>query len=187
MTPETAKKLCILAHTGQWRKPTKAKSFVGLPNSIITVLQQGDLKGYEHNGKRYSYQHGNVLTLLIQEPYHTHPIAVADMLLTDDEKIVAYLHEVIENTQTEIIRKGTHHWLVLNNVRYRIKENIYYALQCVSKRPEETYTEYIKDLSENQLACKIKITSMFHNMSTNISDKEKANYIKYIPILLAQI
>ena len=191
LTPETAKELCILAHAGQWSKPTKASTLIGLPNSVITLLQQKELDGYEHNGKRYLYQNGNVLTLLVQEPYHTHPIAVADMLSTDDEKIVAYLHDVIECTDWQLFPfDGL--WLQhpkdkMN--RIPLPKNIYIALHKLTKWKIDgkSYSEYIKGLSDNRLATKIKIADMFHNMSTSTSDKQKAKYIKYIHILLAQI
>lgn len=178
LTPETAKELCILVHAGQWRIP-----------ETVQTDSWDCYKNKEHfiheNGNKIAWCNGD--KFLVYEPYHTHPIAVADMLDTDDEKIVAYLHDVIEDTLTDIIKVETHYYIVFENVYYPIKQNVYHALNCMSKIKGESYSQYINDLASNKLATKVKIADMFHNMSTSSSDKQKAKYIKYMPILLKSL
>ena len=175
MTPELAKQICINAHKGQWRKPTTFK-----------IPEQGTLEGINkyiapkllncnytvHKGNKYSYNADNILQ--VQQPYVNHPIAVADMLSTDKEKILAYLHDVIEDTSItfdDLLFAGA------NN-------NCLEALMLLTHVINEDYKHYIQKICTNKLATKVKLADMFHNMSTSTSEKQKAKYLKYMPILL---
>lgn len=181
MTPEQAKQLCIEAHKGQWRGPSL------LPNKKVYVLKDCPNFGVDGffinpEGNRVSYVAENGWKE--QKPYHTHPIAVANMITTDEEKIVAYLHDVIEDTSAILIDGLHYYYIYFNNIEYEIKKNIYTALRLLTKLPNQSYEEYIKNLSDNRLATKVKLADMFHNMSTSTSEKQKAKYLKHIPILL---
>ena len=178
MTPELAKQICINAHKGQWRKPTTFKipeqgTLEGINKYIAPNLLNCNYTVYK--GNKYSYNADNILQ--VQQPYVNHPIAVADMLSTDKEKILAYLHDVIEDTNItydELYKLG------LNEC----DDDVLNALKLLTKQPQQEYSLYIFNISCCRLARKVKIADMFHNMSTSTSEKQKARYLKYIPILL---
>ena len=168
MTPELAKQICINAHKGQWRKPTKIKT-----DSWDCYKQKVEF--IHENGNKIVWC--NADTFLVYEPYSNHPITVADMLSTDKEKILAYLHDVIEDTNItydELYKLG------LNEC----DDDVLNALKLLTKQPQQEYSLYIFNISCCRLARKVKIADMFHNLSTAPSEKQKAKYLKYMPILL---
>ena len=87
-------------------------------------------------------------------PYVSHPIYVAGKMKTNDEIIVALLHDVIEDTDLTLdylIEEG-------------YPDNIIKAIDAITRRPEEDYGHYIKRVKENPLAKCIKIEDLKHNM-----------------------
>lgn len=171
MTPELAKQICINAHKGQWRKPITIKT-----DSWDYYKQKEEM--IHENGNKIIWC--NADTFLVYEPYSNHPIAVADMLNTDNEKILAYLHDVIEDTN---ITYNELYALGLNEC----DDNVRKALKLLTKQSKQEYSLYILNISCCRLASKVKIADMFHNMSTSTSEKQKTKYLKYIPILLNKL
>lgn len=165
MTPELAKQICINAYKGQWRKPTKIKT-----DSWDCYKQKVEF--IHENGNKIVWC--NADTFLVYEPYSNHPIAVADMLNTDNEKILAYLHDIIEDTSI------TFDDLLFAGANNSCLE----ALMLLTHVINEDYKHYIQKICINKLATKVKIADMFHNMSTSTSEKQKDKYLKYMPILL---
>lgn len=87
-------------------------------------------------------------------PYFEHVCAVADGVDTEDEKVVAYLHDVIEDTVFRL-----EELIVLG-----IPEDLLVAIVLLTKTPtvpEQTYYEMIKD---NELARVVKLSDLRHNM-----------------------
>ena len=87
-------------------------------------------------------------------PYIQHPIRVALNCLTDDEKIVALLHDVIEDTSVtveELINEG-------------FNQNIIDAIISLTKRNGEDYMTFIRRVSSNELATLVKIQDLTDNM-----------------------
>lgn len=191
MTPELAKQICINAHKGQWRKPATIKT-----DSWDCYKQQVEF--IHENGNKIVWC--NADTFLVYEPYSNHPIAVADMLSTDEEKILAYLHDVIEDCPDWHLLKEPDYskfYLVNKNKEsILLTFRIYWALHLLSHPKNMPYIDYIKQLTSanmisglrnteiNKLATKVKLADMFHNMSTSTSEKQKAKYLKYMPVLL---
>lgn len=88
-----------------------------------------------------------------KEPYILHPLAVMGMMDTHEEKIVAVLHDVIEDTNVTIMDltfKG-------------FGGNIMSAIEAITKRDTETYFEYIHRVKKNPLATKVKLADLKHN------------------------
>ena len=86
--------------------------------------------------------------------YITHPQFVAGHVKTRDEKCVAWLHDVVEDTDVtleDLLRKG-------------IPENIVNAVDAITKREGEEYDDYLKRVAENELALNVKLADMTHNM-----------------------
>jgi len=87
-------------------------------------------------------------------PYILHPLAVMTRMKTEDEKIVAVLHDIVEDT--EVTFRG-------------LKENgfqghIIGAVDSLTRREDETYKEFIERASKNELARKVKIADIRENM-----------------------
>lgn len=99
--------------------------------------------------------------------YINHPIHVADSLNTEDEKIVAYLHDVVEDssmTIEDLSREG-------------FSETIIQAIAAITKRKHESYERYIKRIANNPLARKVKIADLRHNSDLTRLKKITANDI----------
>lgn len=92
-------------------------------------------------------------------PYTEHLIYVMQNVETTEEKVVALLHDIMEDTditEKEILGFGI--------------QNVYVdAVKILTKKSCESYDEYIKRIieSENQLAINVKIADLEHNMNLN--------------------
>ncbi len=80
-------------------------------------------------------------------PYILHPVRVALHCQTEDEKIVALLHDVVEDTSI------TFEDLKTEGLDDRLLE----ALKCLTKEEGEDYKAFIERVSTNRLATKVKI------------------------------
>ena len=207
MTVNETKALCIKAHEGQFRRKRlvteveleknwdeiKQLRFSESPKAIL-IAKNGNVYSKHTNGD-----------YLVKEPYHIHPIAIADMMGTDEEKIVAYLHDVCEDCAGYGLGFGkvenfSSFWIITpgihNDRKVSITYDIYCALSLLVHEKDRSYNKYIKDITQrqfvpnvinykpNKLALKVKIADMFHNMSCSSSEKQKAKYLQALPILL---
>jgi len=91
-------------------------------------------------------------------PYILHPIAVMSRVGTMEEKIVAILHDIVEDTQ-----------MTLDELRadpVGFTDEIIDAVDAISRRgKEESTDQYYKRLLTNKLAIIVKIADLEHNMS----------------------
>jgi len=89
-------------------------------------------------------------------PYILHPIRVALHCNTEDERIVALLHDVIEDTPTtlEDLKAEGFNCEILD------------ALKHLTKMEGEDYSTFIKRVSTNRLATQVKIQDLKDNMDT---------------------
>lgn len=111
------------------------------------------------------------------KPYILHPIAVAKIVETEEEKTVALLHDVIEDTP-----------VTLGELRENgFPESVVAAVDVLTKRPGVDYGDYIQWVKHNPLALAVKIADMMHNMDLsripNPTDKDYARIEKYKRIL----
>lgn len=89
-------------------------------------------------------------------PYIIHPTAVAAKFDTQTFKIVAILHDIIEDT-----------YLTPNDlIQLNYSDEIIYALIAITKKPNEPYLEYILRVQVNPIATAVKIQDIRHNLST---------------------
>lgn len=90
------------------------------------------------------------------EPYIFHPLAVMlnPGIKTDEERIVAVLHDVLEDTPTSVYELNA-----------RFPQGIIAAVVALTRSKSETYKEYLVRVKRNQLATKIKIADIAHNLS----------------------
>jgi len=87
-------------------------------------------------------------------PYILHPLRVMLRMGSDIEMMVAVLHDVLEDTQYTL--------LDLQQAGY--PEEVLEALDCLTRRENETYEEFIERVKTNPLARKVKIADLEDNM-----------------------
>ena len=106
------------------------------------------------------------------EPYILHPLRMMFQLDTSEEKIVAVLHDTIEKTDVD-----------LNYLKDTgFSEQILFAVDSLSRRPDEDYDYYIQRVSKNKLATKVKVIDLHDNISSLGHEPKKMNsnnYLKY--------
>jgi (p)ppGpp synthase/HD superfamily hydrolase len=113
--------------------------------SIDIILKKAEELAYKyHNGqKRWD-----------GSPYINHPVRVANSLISEHKKIVALLHDVIEDTYVtadDLIKEG-------------IPANLVKTVQDLSRQPEESYLDFILRLSMNSLAVDVKLADLEDNL-----------------------
>ena len=87
------------------------------------------------------------------EEYWKHPAAVAELCKTDDEKIVAYLHDVVEDTPVTI-----------DAIESMFGPDIAEAVSYITHPKGLPYMEQIKRLAVNDIAREVKKADLTHNM-----------------------
>lgn len=106
----------------------------------------------------------------IGQPYILHPLRVMNRMSTDDERIVAVLHDVLEDTDCRVID-------LFND---GFPDYIIKAINYLTRREDETYANYIDRVKRNQLATKVKIVDLMDNLSRiyNLPEKERESIRK---------
>ena len=87
------------------------------------------------------------------KPYIEHLAFVVSMMNTDEEIIVAWLHDVMEDTCI-----SAEYLSAIFSLR------IMTALKDLTHADNESYDEYIKRMSLNPLAVNVKKADLIHNM-----------------------
>ena len=106
-------------------------------------------------------------------PYILHPKRVMEKCETTEEKIVAMLHDVMEDTDytADDLRKEG------------FSEEIITALFCLTHQEGEGYMEYIERICENSLAVRVKYADLQDNMNLSripdLTEKDLARLEKY--------
>lgn len=98
--------------------------------------------------------------------YILHPMTVASYMDTDTEKAIAYLHDVLEDTDVTV-----------DALREIFRNEIVDTLITLTHRKDESYFEYIQRVSTSKLAKKIKVADLLHNLDiTRIKEPTKQDY-----------
>jgi (p)ppGpp synthase/HD superfamily hydrolase len=87
-------------------------------------------------------------------PYALHPIRLSLSLGSEEQKIVALLHDVVEDTD----------WTFDDLEREGFSENIMGALRLLTHTDGSPYDEYIERLASNPLAKAVKKSDLTDNM-----------------------
>ncbi len=87
-------------------------------------------------------------------PYILHPIRVMGRVRTETEKMVAILHDVVEDTG-----------VTLEDLREKgFPSEVIAGVDAVSRRPSESYEAFIERLKPNPIARRVKIADIEDNM-----------------------
>lgn len=101
------------------------------------------------------------------QPYINHPLAVAASVQQIDEKIVALLHDVIEDsyiTSKDLLKNG-------------FDDRIVRAVSLLTKVRGKEYGAYLEELKKDLLAKSVKIADLKHNSDINrIPDPTEADF-----------
>lgn len=87
-------------------------------------------------------------------PYILHPKTVAEALELTEHKIIAYLHDVCEDTP-----------ITPDDLRSMgFSERIVVAIDTLTRRNGQSYEEYIENIRKNEDARLVKLADLRHNM-----------------------
>lgn len=87
-------------------------------------------------------------------PYILHPMRLMMKGVSEEEMIIAVLHDVVEDTD----------WTFEGLKAEGFSQNIIEALDCLTRRDDETYDAYIERSAANKLARNIKLADLEDNM-----------------------
>jgi|SaaInl7_135m_RNA_FD_contig_31_2431307_length_741_multi_3_in_0_out_0_2 (p)ppGpp synthase/HD superfamily hydrolase len=93
--------------------------------------------------------------------YITHPIGVAEMVKADEEKQVALLHDVLEDTEVT----GSQLYM------HGFSTNVLAAVTAITHLKEDSYQQYLEKVKKDKIATTVKIA----DINYNLADLEK-NY-----------
>ncbi len=108
------------------------------------------------------------------QPYIGHPRRVMARVETEDEKIVAILHDVVEDTS----------WTFAQLAEAGFPPHIIAALDCVTKRDGEDYSAFVERSASNPIALRVKLADLEDNMDvrrlTEVTEKDRQRLNKYL-------
>jgi (p)ppGpp synthase/HD superfamily hydrolase len=92
-------------------------------------------------------------------PYIHHPMFVMSQVKTDIQRIVAVLHDVVEDTIA-----------TLDEVRFRFGDEVADAVDALTRRKNESYFAFIRRVKLNRDAKHVKFHDIKHNMDLSRID-----------------
>lgn len=106
-------------------------------------------------------------------PYILHPLRMMAQLHSEAERIVAVLHDLIEDTD----------WTLDQLCAEGFSDDVLAAIDCLTKRDDESYDAFIERASRNELARRVKLADLEDNMDlrriAEVSDKDLERLRKY--------
>ena len=107
------------------------------------------------------------------EAYILHPLRLMARAKTDDERIVALLHDVVEDTD----------WTLESLAAEGFPPHIVDAIGCLTSRDGEHYDEFISRVLTSPLAARVKLLDIEDNMDMTrlsmLAEKDLARLQKY--------
>ena len=106
-------------------------------------------------------------------PYVNHPLHLAEQMDTEDEIVVALLHDVMEDTSftAEDLRA------------IGVSDTAMEALLQLTHDDAVPYMDYVRNLKDNPLARKVKLADLRHNSQITrldeITERDRARVRKY--------
>ena len=108
------------------------------------------------------------------EPYVFHPIRMMLRADKESEKIVALLHDVVEDSPTTLMD--------LRNMGFQ--EKFIRSVDALTKREHESYDQFIRRASTDTVARKVKILDLEDNMNLlrlkEFTDKDSERMKRYL-------
>ena len=89
-------------------------------------------------------------------PYIFHPMHLAEQMDTEEECIVAILHDVVEDTV-----------ITFNQLEEDFSGRVIEALKLLTHDKSVPYDDYIINLKDNPIAKKVKLADLKHNSDSS--------------------
>lgn len=149
----------------QYEELTEAEFYLELSKQLAKVYHKGQV-----DKAGVDYFTGHIST-------------VVNGVNTDEEKTVAYLHDIIEDTKLtkeDLLHLG-------------FSENVVNAVVALTKNKKVKYEEYLKGVKQNELAKVVKLSDLSNNMDlsrlneiTEVDEKRLEKYKKAFKYLSEQ-
>jgi (p)ppGpp synthase/HD superfamily hydrolase len=100
------------------------------------------------------------------EPYILHPLRLLINAKSNDERIIAVLHDVIEKSNIslgDLKNKG-------------FNQDIISSIDSLSRRRSESYIDYIGRLMQNKTSVKIKLLDLADNIKIHSENNDNGIY-----------
>lgn len=85
--------------------------------------------------------------------YIQHPLYVASQVKTEQEKAVALLHDVLEDSDIT----------AADLLAYGLSNEVVAAVQTLTKKKGQSYQDYLEKVKSNNLARVVKLADLKHN------------------------
>lgn len=120
----------------------------------------------------YEAHHGQVDKSGV--PYIFHPFHLAEQMDTEEECIVALLHDTVEDTSVTIEQLEEEGF----------SSNVIRAIKLLTHDKSVDYLEYVTNLKDNPIARKVKLADLRHNSDPtrvikNPTEKDRLRQEKY--------
>lgn len=107
------------------------------------------------------------------QPYILHPLRLMLKFQNENERVVAVLHDVVEDSN-----------VTLDELRQQgFSEMVVTAIDLLSKKTGESYEDFIVRLSSNQLAKRVKVEDIKDNLDVSrlnsLEDNDLQRIAKY--------
>lgn len=94
-------------------------------------------------------------------PYINHPLHIAEEMDDEYSTCVALLHDVVEDSD-----------ITLNDLSKIFPPEVIKAIDLLTRKDNILYADYIKQIKTNEIATKVKLADLAHNMDkTRCIDK----------------
>ena len=105
-------------------------------------------------------------------PYITHPERVAGRLTAQEDQVVGWLHDTVEDTG-----------LTLREIEEQFGEETAAAVDAISRREDEDWDDYLLRVKENDTARRVKISDLIDNSNLSripaITMRDVERQLKY--------
>ncbi len=106
------------------------------------------------------------------KPYLLHLLAVAEKVETEQEKVVALLHDTVEDSH-----------ITVGFIRDMFGKEVAEAVDLLTHKEGVDYFDYIRSIKANPLAKAVKLADLSHNLDTErlqqITEQDKERLKKY--------
>ena len=100
------------------------------------------------------------------EPYILHPLRLLVKAKSNEERIIAVLHDVIEKSNISLAD--------LKNKGF--DQNIISSIDSLSRRKSESYFDYIGRIMQNRISVKIKLLDLADNIKIHSENNDNGIY-----------
>ncbi|WP_394662873.1 HD domain-containing protein [uncultured Sphingomonas sp.] len=98
-------------------------------------------------------------------PYILHPLRVMMAMTTEQERIVAVLHDVIEDSD-----------YTLADIASQFGDDAADDVEALTRRSDETYEAFIRRCSCNPRVCRVKLADVIDNMDLSRLGREPTSH-----------